>query len=128
MKTKEDRLAILQSKFTRSSKSGETPNWTDTGESIVIHRAHGDVQVFDDRFEYCGETIAFKRIRKVIWMGRNRPAVEGARVDARDYKVKYFDCLGFKIGFFRYIEIDDLGQAYAPFLQFVEWTKAYGDL
>jgi hypothetical protein len=129
MKTSAQRLEILRAKFVRLERSVKEPNWRFTGNSIIVYRNNGDIELFEDRFEFGNEVIPLSSVKKVIWMGRDRPSIQGTSVEnARVYKKNNYDMLGFELENSAYIELDGLGSAYADFLKYIEWVKEHGDL
>ena len=123
------RLEILRSKFFRLKKSVEKPNWEFTGKSIIIYRNEGNIEIFEDRFEFNNKVIPLSNIKTVFWMGRNRPIIgDTALEDGHKYKMNNYDRLGFELEDSTYFEIDNLSNAYADFLKYIEWVKKYGNL
>jgi hypothetical protein len=129
MKTSAQRLEILRAKFARLERSVKKPNWSFTGNSVIVHRNSGDIELFEDRLEFDNEVIPLSSVKKVIWMGRDRPSIQGTSDEnARDHKKNNYDKIGFELENSAYFELDCLGDAYADFLKYIEWAKEHGSL
>jgi len=130
IKTPEHRFSILKAKFIGTEKSCRNLNdeheinWEIRENCVAIKTwSKQDLIVRESEIEYNGNIIEIKKVKHLYWM-----AIDPRSEWHDKYKEENYHRIIWKLGFFKKLTIEGIGQAVFPLMGYYNWVREHGVL